>query len=345
MNKEQQIEHIIVKFFSKSFTNDERDILFQWLKEDDQNVRYFLTLQNMWQISHPAFNPSDIDIDKACANVLQNINDSKTRSINKSKKLIVWWQKIAAILLIPVIAFTLYQNIIVQNESNYTSYQEVSSPIGLKTQLLLPDSSRVWLNSGSKLKFPTKFNSKKREVYLVGEAYFEVESDKKHPFIVTTQNMSVIATGTAFNVEAFSDDSITAVILLEGKVELNIGQKYTKQLKPNQRFVYNVLQNKYSLKSMDAVYYCQWKDGILAFRDEPLEEIFKRIGRIYNVEIKIKDKRVAKQLYRATFEGETLDEILDLLRQSAPINYHRIKRIQQKDHKFNKEIIDVYGSK
>jgi len=345
MNTEEQIEIIITKYLSKKSNTKEKEILFAWLNVSEENKKHFLHIQNIWHVSNPAFKPEDIDTDKAYTRILRNMNNQKTNVPKKESKVLVWWQKVAAILLIPILAFTIYQNTKGLLSHELTAYQEITSPLGMKSEVTLPDGSIVWLNSGSKLKYPLQFNSKKREVYLSGEAYFEVQSDKFHPFIVSTQNLSVVATGTIFNVEAYYNDTITAVTLLEGKVGLDLNKNVSKNLLPNQRFIYNTKTNKAFIEKTDANSWCKWKDGILAFRNEPLEDVFKRIGRNYNVDILIKDKKVAKQMYRATFEGESLDEILHLLKLSAPIKYKRIAREQLENYKFKKEIIEVYSSK
>jgi transmembrane sensor len=169
-----------------------------------------------------------------------------------------------------------------------------------------------------------------------------VHSDKKHPFRVNTEKLNVTATGTQFNVEAYSTDSITAVTLLEGKLDVKIGGSDGEKLQPNQRIVFNSNSNKYEMTNTVAKHWGLWKDGILAFRDESLEEVFKRLGRTFNVDIKVKDPVIAHQLYRATFEGESLDEILRLLKMSAPIRYKRSAREKQIGGEFKKEKIEVF---
>jgi ferric-dicitrate binding protein FerR (iron transport regulator) len=212
----------------------------------------------------------------------------------------------------------------------------------MHSKIDLPDGSTVWLNSGSKLKYPLAFDGKERNVSLSGEAFFKVHADKSHPFIVATQGLDVTATGTQFNVEAYASDTITAITLVEGKVDVDMSGIIKEKLKPNQRLVLNSITNNYKLTETDAQHWGMWKDGILAFRDEPLEEVFKRIGRNFNVDIKVKDPVVGKQLYRATFERESFEEILRLLKMTSPIQYKRIGRVRQPDNEYTKERIEVY---
>lgn len=343
MQNESQIDALILKLFNKTISLEEKKLLNAWIRENNENKEHLLQMQNIWHVSHPVFNPDDIDIDKAVTKILRSI---EPKGIHTQKtSFLIWWQRIAAILIIPVILWSTVQYNREKNRRSNIAFQEIMSPLGMQSEISLPDGSHVWLNSGSTLKYPVEFTSENRELYLTGEAFFKVKSDKDHPFIVSTKNLKVTATGTAFNIESYKNDSITAVTLLEGKVNVKIGNVKPENISPNQRLVFNKNAKKYTVIATDAKHWCVWKDGILAFRNEPLEDVFKRIGRTYNVDIEVKDKMVGQQLYRATFEGESLDEILHLLKLSAPIRYNRIKREQQTNNEFNKEKIDVYNSK
>lgn len=341
MQELEQIDEQIIKLLSAEISPEEEALLVLWINESDENRKHFLELKNIWQNAHPVFNPENIDTVKALANTLKQIKPATKRRI----PFIIWWQRVAAILIIPALILAAVQYNQNSKRKSSIAYQEIMSPLGMNSKITLPDGSVVWLNSGSKLKYPVEFTSDFREVQLYGEAFFKVQSDKKHPFIVSTKNLQVIATGTAFNIESYCKDSISAVTLLEGKLDVKIGEKTMQHINPNQRFLYNYNTSKYAVIKTDANHWCVWKDGILAFRNEPLEDVFKRIGRTYNVDLVVKDKTVARQLYRATFEGESLDEILRLLKMSAPIKYKRYERELNADSEFNKERIEVYKSK
>lgn len=334
-----QIEHIIIKFINKSISSTELDTLTSWINESSDNKKSLQDFININQIAHSSIKPEDINSEEAIKKLFREINRSQTHKINVFE----WWKKIAAILIIPLIGWTIYNAIISTNKTtrNDIAIQEIISPPGTKSNITLPDGTNVWLNSGSKLKYPLQFNSKKRTVYLVGEGFFKVKSDKKHPFIVHTHQLDVVATGTEFNVDAYLNDSITTISLKEGIVDVLSGNKTIQQMKPDDQLSYNKLTNNFNLVTINTSNLCAWKDGILIFRDEPLENVFKRISRTYNVDIEVKDKSVAQQLYRATFEKESLDEILRLLQLSSPIKYKRSTREFNSDNQFSKEKIEV----
>lgn len=338
----QEIEKIIAKSFSGEITSEEKNILSGWLKENYENEKYLAQLKNIWQASNPPFNLDEIDVNSAEETVLQKID----HPISPKISLWNWWQRVAAIVVFPLI-LTLSYFLVFDKGLSRTDvvYQEVSAPPGTNSRIELTDGSIVWLNSNSKLRYPITFSNDRREVTLSGEAYFEVESDKKNPFIVTTKTLTIMATGTAFNVEAYEFDSIAAVTLIKGKVNVDIKGMTNMDIEPNQRLIYNNIVDKYSTETVSPYKWYAWKDGILMFRDDPLDYVFKRIGLMFNIQIDVKDKEIASHPYRATFEGESLDEILKLMKMTVPIEYVKEDRIIKPNDSYTKGRIEVYKAK
>jgi ferric-dicitrate binding protein FerR (iron transport regulator) len=211
------------------------------------------------------------------------------------------------------------------------SYNEIYSSWGTRSTISLPDGSRVWLNSGSKLRYPDKFSSRSRLVYLTGEAYFEVNSDESKPFIVQTKQISVKATGTKFNVQALESEHEVKVSLVSGRVAVNKGhngmvEKTLSQLSPNEMFSYDLATGASHTFSGDLYEFIAWKDGRLVFRNRPLSEVIRKISQHYNVDIELRGKELQDYRYRATFEEESINEILKLLQMSSPIKYYEVRR-------------------
>ena len=292
INKDSDIEIIISRYLSKESTAEDIKILDDWISATPENYKSFLAQKNIWEISHPAFNPEEIDVDSAHRKVMEQILHQNRPPVSVRPKLsfLHYWQQVAAILLLPLLILSAYLYFKPASQIAET-YQELFTPYGTWSVVNLPDGSKVWLNAGSSLKYPTQFSDKQRVVSMQGEAYFEVESDKEHPFIVKTKQLTVEATGTAFNVNTYK--------------------------------------------------WCSWKDGILIFRDDPLEYVFKRLGQTYNVEFILKDAELGKYSYKATFEGESLNEILRLLEMSAPIRCKEVSNRNTNNEKFEKQRIEV----
>ena len=160
-------------------------------------------------------------------------------------------------------------------------------PYGKTSELQLPDGTKVFLNAGSRLVYPENFTGKSREVFLVGEAFFDVKHDKQHPFIVQTNDFRVKVLGTRFNLCAYPTDNVVETVLAEGKVsmEKNDGGVFEKaiELLPNQLASFNRTTKETKIKAVDTDNYILWTEGLLKFESTDLSRITKRLERFYNV--------------------------------------------------------------
>ena len=329
----EDIIRLITVYLTETASEEEVVRLLDWISLSSENKAYFDQLRNIWEASDRKLDFSTISTDKALAHVMSQI---------KGKQVSAWfyWQKIAAVLLIPILLANVIWfafNPFGAGAKNQVSYNEVFAAYGTRSSIKLADGSQVWLNSGSSLKYPDKFVDKNRVVYLKGEAYFEVHSDKSQPFIVQTQTVSITATGTKFNVNAFATSKEVEVTLASGKVSVArmSDGNVISDLKPNQHLVYDTSAQSSKLVDFEDVYeFISWKDGKLIFRNEPLASVVKKISQIYNVDIKLKGSSLQDYRYRATFENETLSEILKMLALTAPIEYKELKREMKADGSF-----------
>ncbi|NCB06549.1 MAG: DUF4974 domain-containing protein [Bacteroidia bacterium] len=177
---------------------------------------------------------------------------------------------------------------------------EVIVPYGKRTQLVLEDGTKVWLNAGSRLAFPQKFNGKKRTVYLEGEGYFEVAKNTSQPFIVNTSSVNIEVTGTKFNISAYQSDDFCQTVLLEGSVNVIGKSKLLNNrtsMLPNQKVIFN--KNEQTLVRENEYFpelYVAWTEGWYSFSNESLAEIFKKVERYYNVEIEYNPDLISKAL-------------------------------------------------
>lgn len=337
---EKGIEQLIINYLTKKASPEDVDKLNNWIEESSENYQYYQQTRNIWEMTHPAFNPEDININSAHEKIMQKLQQKKWYVT-----MYTYWQKVAAILLLPLLIFSTYYIITTnQQEPPPITYQEIFAPYGTHSTVNLPDGSIVWLNAGSSIKYPTVFTSGNRDVYLTGEAYFEVQSDTKNPFYVHLDKVKVRATGTAFNIEAYKHDSLIAVTLIEGKVDITIGNNQSFDLLPGERMGYYIGSARCEVIKTDTYKWYAWKDGTMVFRDDPLEYVFKKIGKTFNVHIDV-NPEIANFPYRATFKEEPLDEILRLLKLSAPINYKKSDRKMTENGEYIKQTIEVFGTK
>jgi transmembrane sensor len=164
---------------------------------------------------------------------------------------------------------------------------QVIIPYGKRSDITLADGTRIWLNAGSQLSYPVSFTGNSREVYLSGEAFFEVEPDPNKPFHVITGDMKIRVTGTRFNVTSYASDPTTQAVLLSGKVSAAKNQRFTRavELNPGERIVYNKQDDKMEKDRVDVELYASWVNGYLIYDNEPIDNIFKKLERYYNKNI------------------------------------------------------------
>lgn len=189
------------------------------------------------------------------------------------------------------------------------------NPPGQKSTIALPDGTKVWLNSGSRITFPEKF-SHKRTVQLQGEAYFEVVENAEKPFEVISNGVITTALGTSFNVKAYDRQPEVEVLLVTGKVSVERGMKKTGNrnkivISRGEKVIYNTLDH-----TMDKVRYednqeILWKDGIISFRKAGYREIEERLERWYGVEIEAQGLNRRRLRYTADFDNENLERVLE----------------------------------
>ena len=178
-------------------------------------------------------------------------------------------------------------------------YHCLEVPRGGEFSFLLPDSTTVFLNAESRLRFPDRFvPESKRIVYLSGEAYFDVKRDPRSPFLVCLEHSTVKVTGTSFNVKAYPDDTSEATTLISGTVSMGIGT--TEQwlvLKPGEQGYYDATRKTLLQQTVDVNYYTAWKDGVFAFYRQPLEEVMKTLGCWYLFDTHYQNEALKSILY------------------------------------------------
>ena len=232
--------------------------------------------------------------------------------------------KVAAVLFIPLfitIVFLL-NNRTGNKVPSAIAYNDIYTPMAARTRFLLPDSTVVWLNSGSSLRFPLAFTGKTREVFLQGEGYFDVAKNHKKPFIIHTKRMDVTALGTSLDVMAYTDDRTVMTTLVNGKVKVEKrGTGRCVYLEPSMQAVMDTVTGKMKVYEVKTKYYTSWKEGKLIFRHEPMETVAHKLERWFNCTIHIKNDKLRKYKYTGTIEMETLREVLNLIKITTPMKY------------------------
>jgi ferric-dicitrate binding protein FerR (iron transport regulator) len=254
----------------------------------------------------------------------------------------------AAAILLPL--FLLHQYVV--QPMLKTSPPEMitlASAPGIVTKAVLPDGSEVWLNSQSELVYPTRFTGKKRTVSVSGEAYFKVAADKKNRFnVVMPGDVIVSAFGTEFNIQAYQDERDYQVTLARGNIEVEaaaVRSKRKEVLRAGQKAVLTPQTGEMRIVQADTYVETAWKDGKMVFRREKLEIIVQKLSRKFGVIIRLEGDALEDYEYTATFTDETLEDILELLKRSAPIAYSISRQEQRDNNTFTQRIVTIKSNK
>jgi len=197
-------------------------------------------------------------------------------------------------------------------------FNKLTVPYGKRFDIVLSDGTSIFLNSGSSIKYPVKFlKDRDRQVFLKGEAFFDVAKDSLHRFVVDAQELNVEVLGTKFNVSTYAEDERIEVVLVEGSVDIDSpsdveDKRNSLVLKPGFNGVYYKKGKTISTAKVNTSLYTSWMTGIVIFRNTPFSEITKKLERLYNVSIKIDNKQLATENFNASIEidNETIEEVL-----------------------------------
>jgi transmembrane sensor len=308
----------------KDCTRQELAELKRWLSDPG-------TLHEVenWLSEHWASSP-EIDSTTLIETVFQQILEyQKVHSLKSGfslARIVKVYQKIAAFLLIPVIGLGIIYWVN-QYSQPTVQFAETIAPRGQKSQIVLADGTRVWLNSDTKIKYPTNFNENQRDVYLDGEAFFEVSKNTSKPFIVHTSGLNVKVLGTKFNVKAYSDENQVETSLFEGKINLmlnNPAPSQTAEIEviPGQSFVYSKTNNKLMPNRFPKEEINGWKKNQLIFKDDTFSNLVRKLERWYDVEVVYDEKQFNdRHLTVELYEGERLDRLMEVISLALSVNY------------------------
>ena len=204
-------------------------------------------------------------------------------------------------------------------------YYTSVAPKGSISEMYMPDGSHIFLNAGSEIRYSVDGHNGMREVFLNGEAWFKVAKMKEKPFVVHTSFYDVKVTGTSFNVKAYSEEKDVVTTLEEGSVHImsseNLKLSEERVLKPGEQLVYNKESKNIQIGEANTKLTTSWKENKLVFINMSLKELMVLLERKYGVEIEIDDKAILEYHYDGTLKNETILEVLEVLKQTLPINY------------------------
>ena len=261
------------------------------------------------------------DLDHILYRIHYDINNRLSEpKIWSFDNIIKWTLRLAGVIILPLVILLGLQTY-KESSLKKQTWVEIKAPAWTRAQFSLPDGTIGWLNSNSCVKYNGNFNAD-RQVTLKGEAFFDVFKDNKRPFRVNTNEVTVKVLGTRFNIASYENEKNVEVVLEEGKLVFNnkeMDKVYI--MSPNELITYDKALSDFSTEVVQPQKYLSWTEGKLVFRNDPLDVIARRLERWYNIDVEVNVSVTEDLRLRATFIDEGLDEVLDLLKRSLPIDY------------------------
>ena len=306
------------KFLLKQASAEEIQVLIQWLKSEGSFQDW---ADEEW---NAAASEMDTKLQRQLFGQIKEKISQIDRTClpekeNRPRKFYLWSARVASVILLLLMTglsvhyYTMSQMIMPD--------MIVSVEKGQKANVVLPDGSKVWVNSDSQLSYGSRFNQKERVLSLEGGAYFEVTPDKDRPFIVETDELAVRALGTSFNVKSYEEEKDASTVLMTGKVEVT--SDYDRLvLNPNERIVFNKQTGHMEKSTVENTGdYINWKYNALTFNGETFENIVHTLERYYNTRIVFESETLKKYRFTGTPGNTSLESILQILSLTSPLSY------------------------
>lgn len=316
--KKQNIKKAIEHFIQGNASPEMQKHLLDWLKENPDNQKLLFGDKDLWNASQ--LGSSELEE----IEVQQWIKLQERISVQNYKT--IQFKEILRIVAVVVISLGLgwtghylYTSDVFHNKQ--IEQRTIEATKGQLKEIFLADGTHVWLNSDSKLSFPSKFSEKTREIDLQGEAFFEVTANVENPFIVKTKNHKVKVTGTKFNICEYPESEIIETTLVEGRVKI-ISGNITKDIFPGQQSSFNTETAEVRISEADFAINTSWTEGKYYFKNEPIEKVFKIMERWWDVQIiypesKLKNERISGALRK----HKSLEQHFEVIQQLIPIEY------------------------
>jgi len=338
---------LLAKYLSEQISTDEYSE-FEYLLGTDESLRdQFDYFKSFWKNNPATYNNSEALFDRIKSKIE---TDSDSVLIERSKKKrIRYLCSMAAIFVVAILCFSVYKFVLHHNSEN-SAWQTVKVLPGKKSVIRLVDGTMVTLNAESSFRYPASFSGGTRNVYLSGEAFFDVKHDVAHPFIVHTKRMNVRVLGTAFDVKSYSNDSASEATLIRGIIEVSLPDRPSDRiiLKPNEKLIVNHASQqitpkndpataktgnvhndtKYTITSLtyfqkydSAIVETSWLNDRFVFKDEDFTTLCHRLERRFGVDIHIENNNYGAYRFTGSFAKENIQEALDVLSYAEPFHY------------------------
>ncbi|WP_288731496.1 FecR domain-containing protein [uncultured Parabacteroides sp.] len=310
---------LLHRLIAGTTTEEENRQLMEWFRQCASKEEFFMLFETAWRES-PDEMPRDVQ-ERMYRRLSRELDEKKTKTILLRSRF-SWkvWPQIAVACIIIVLGLVNYRMSDKQKQLSTQNFMVLAEK-GQRAFITLPDSTKVWLNSDTKISYPADYGLKERNVTLVGEAYFEVAKNPDKRFIVEAKGMQVEALGTSFNVNAYQNDNKIIASLFSGSVRVSY-DRHVAILKPHESVKVDLLNrsfSRYKDESMQNI--ALWRKNEITFDGESLEEITHIMSRLYNTTICIEDESLKKVCYIGTIRNNNLENFIDIINLTTPVVY------------------------
>lgn len=310
---------LLHRLIAGTTTEEENRQLMEWFRQCASKEEFFMLFETAWKES-PDEMPRDVQ-ERMYRRLSRELDEKKTKTILLRSRF-SWkvWPQIAVACIIIVLGLVNYRMNDKQKQLSTQNFTVLAEK-GQRAFITLPDSTKVWLNSDTKISYPADYGLKERNVTLVGEAYFEVAKNPDKRFIVEAKGMQVEALGTSFNVNAYQNDNKIIASLFSGSVRVSY-DRHVAILKPHESVQVDLLNrsfSRYKDESMQNI--ALWRKNEITFDGESLEEITHIMSRLYNTTICIEDESLKKVCYIGTIRNNNLENFIDIINLTTPVVY------------------------
>lgn len=311
MNEQDKLfDRLISEYFSHNISEKDKEEMFAMIAEFPVYKEKYEKAAKLNVLLHlPVFEKRK-DEDYRRLNEKRNIGSANPLRIGR--KITILRHITAAVILILLTSLTTVYIYKASQQDIVLKWITTSTPLGGRTKVELPDGSIVWINAKTNLKYSSQFGLTNRDIFLDGEAYFEVHKDKENPFSVFMGDMKVTATGTQFNISSYSDDKKWEVDLLEGGIDITISDK-TYSLVPSEKMIYDRVRLSTTIEKVDTELAAEWIKGRFYFYQASILEIYKMLERHFNVKIIIDDELKDEHFFGSINLDMNLIDILNYL--------------------------------
>ena len=313
-------EEIINKYLTGQCSEEELVEVNTWMKESEENARQLFRMEEIYHLGKFDQYANEQRILRAEKQLYKKLDEEKSKQ--RIALIMQRWMKYAAMIAVILVigggaGYWLYQN------GNNQQMMVAVANEGIVKEVILPDGTKVWLNNSATLKYPREFSEKERNVYLDGEAYFEVTKNRHKPFTVQSDAMRVRVLGTTFNFKSDKNCRIAEATLIEGEIEVK-GNKEEGQiiLAPGQRAELNKNNGRLTVKQVNAKLDAVWHDNLIPFQQADIFTISKALERFYDVKIILSPDIQADKTYSGVLKRKSnIESVLKSLQNSIPIDY------------------------